>query len=65
MILVVGGYMDGGYGPRTDSVEVFSPDGKCNFILSAIPKVTMGVVLALFNGRITVCGGLYNQVHNF
>ena len=57
--------MDGGYGPRTDSVEVFSPDGKCNFILSAIPKVTMGVVLALFNGRITVCGGLYNQVYNF
>ena len=60
---MVGGYLKPG-GPLTDSFEVFSPDGKCNYILSAIPKAIYGVVLALFNGRITACGGSINQVQN-
>ena len=57
VILVVGGYSVGVGGPRSNTVEIFSPDGKCNFFLAATPKLAMGAVIQLYNGRITVCGG--------
>ena len=63
VILVVGGTLGASGGSNTNSVEVFSPNGKCNFFLTGIPKFLMGAALFLFDGRITVCGGSnVNQV---
>ena len=59
---MVGGYLNGADGPGTDKVEIFSPDGKCNYFLAPTPKTIVGAVLQLYNGRITVCDGSGNQV---
>ena len=65
VILVAGGYLNAAGGPFTDSVELFSPDGKCNYFLAGLPKMIMGSAIVLYNGRITVCGGGSNQVPSF
>ena len=48
VILVVGGYLNGANGPGSDKVEIFSPDGKCNYFLASTPKTIVGAVLRLY-----------------
>ena len=46
-------------------VEVFSPNGHCNYQLASLPKAVFGNAIFLYNGSIAVCGGYGNQVLNF
>ena len=67
VVLVAGGYQLRDHGPTTNTVEIFSPNGKCNFFLTPLPKSVVGAFLVLYDGRITVCGGqeysgAFNQV---
>ena len=60
---VAGGFLPGNI--FIDPVEIFSPNGKCNYMLAPLPKKGFGHAIFLYNGSITVCDGYLNQVVNF
>ena len=62
--MVAAGYFQANNPTKTDKVEVYSPDGKCNFNLAPLPKAVAGNLMLLYKGKITACGGLNNQVNS-
>ncbi len=39
------------------SVEVYSPEGTCNFVLEPLPEATYGLSLHFMSGNLYACGG--------
>ena len=54
MLLVAGGF-DGD--KILDSVEIYSPDGTCNFEIGHLPQYLYGLFCFTFNEEIYCCGG--------
>ena len=54
-VLVIAGGFDGAH--ILNSVEVYSPDGSCNFLLPELPVNAYGNALFFMNGLLYACGG--------
>ena len=56
----------GGYDGREilSNVEVYSPDGKCNFELPPLPKPNYGGNIFMLNEKLYVCGGNLGNSQN-
>ena len=54
-VLLVAGGFDGD--KILDKVELYSPDGSCNFLINPLPQYLYGLFCFTFNDEIYCCGG--------
>lgn len=60
VVVIAGGDLAG---VSLSTVEVFSPDGGCQYSLAALPQPLSGLSLTVSSSFITACSG-YNSVNN-
>ncbi len=59
VVIAAGGFLD--TGTVISQVELYSPDGKCQHVLTPLPAPVYGAFLVLFNASIVACSGSQNK----
>jgi len=60
VVFAAGGFTKDG--SLVSQAEIYSPDGKCQHVLSPLPIAVQGLFLVLFNGSAVACSGDANKV---
>ena len=58
VVMLTGGI----YGSSTPYVELYSPNGMCNYALANLPTDLYAHTLGVYNGKVLVCVG-YSQTY--
>ena len=60
VVFAAGGVLD--TAAAVSQVELYSPDGNCQHVLTPLPVPVNGIFLVLFNGSVVACSGHQNKV---
>ena len=59
VVFAAGGFLD--TAALVSQVELYSPDGNCQHVLTPLPVPVQGLFLVLFNASVVACSGYKNK----